>query len=95
MAGGKAKRMGKISKVIPKPLLPYNNELSLVEKIIENYNLFGIYKFNLILNYKSSLIQTFFNEKQIDYKVKFYTEKKFLGTVGGLTLLRDNKKSFF
>ncbi len=96
MAGGRAKRMGKISKVIPKPLMPYNNQISLVEKIIENYNLYGIYKFNLILNYKSSLIQNFFNKKKIDYKVNFYTEKKFLGTVGGLTLLKNKlKKSFF
>ena len=96
MAGGKAKRMGKIAKVIPKPLLPYNSEISLVEKIIDNYNSYGIFKFNFILNYKSSLIQSFFKEKKIDYKVKFFTEKKFLGTVGGLTLIKkENKKIIF
>tara|TARA_B100000674_G_scaffold452272_1_gene423671 strand:- start:438 stop:1079 length:642 start_codon:yes stop_codon:yes gene_type:complete len=88
--------MGPISKVIPKPLLPYNSDLSLIEKIIENFNDFGMQNFNLILKYKSSLIKSFFKDRKTKYKVNFYTEKNFLGTAGGLSLVKDIiKKPFF
>ncbi len=95
MAGGKAKRMGKISKIVPKPLLPYNKDLSLIEKIIENFSIYGMRKFNLILNYKSSVIKSFFNTKEDQIKLKFYTEKKFLGTAGGLVFIKNTIKNPF
>tara|TARA_B100000575_G_scaffold294581_1_gene311751 strand:- start:2925 stop:3986 length:1062 start_codon:yes stop_codon:yes gene_type:complete len=89
MAGGKGRRMGDISKIIPKPLLPFDSNNTLLEKSISNFNNFGISKVFLILNYKKNLIKSYFDEVKNQSKINYIYEKNYLGTAGGLVLLKN------
>ena len=95
MAGGKGTRLKPFSQVLPKPLIPINDK-TLIEHIINKFNICGMNKFILTINYKSRIIQSFFAELDKNYKIKFIKEEKELGTAGGLSLInRELNKPFF
>ncbi len=95
MAGGKGTRLKPFSQVLPKPLIPINDK-TLIEHIINKFNIYGVNKFILTINYKSKIIQSFFSELNKDYKIQFIREEKELGTAGGLSLInKELNKPFF
>ena len=55
MAGGMGKRLLPFTEVLPKPLIPVQGK-PVVDHIIENFQLFGIKKFFLTLNFKSKIL---------------------------------------
>ena len=88
IAGGKGKRLDPITKVIPKPLVPMG-EKTILELIMDKFIDFGLKKFFLSINYKANIIEAFFNENTDRYNVMFVKEKTFLGTIGSLSLIKD------
>ena len=90
MAGGKGDRLAPFTKILPKPLIPINDK-PIIEHIIEKFTLSGANKFYITVNYKSLILKSFFKELNPSYLIKFFEEKKPLGTVGGL---QEHKKFF-
>lgn len=94
MAGGQGTRLYPYTKIFPKALIPIG-DLTITERIINNFVKYGCKEVYLILNYKGSMLKAYFNELDKNYNVHYIDEKKFLGTGGGLELLKGQIKSPF
>ena len=89
LAGGLGSRLKPFTQIIPKPLLPIG-EKSVLEIQIERLKRSGFNEIYLATNYKSEYIENFFGDgSRYDVKLIVSKEKKPLGTVGPLTLLKD------
>lgn len=88
LAGGLGTRLRPFTEIIPKPLLPIG-EKSVLEIQIGRLKQYGFNTIFLATNYKSDYIEKFFNDgSQYGVNLIISKEKKPLGTVGPLTLLR-------
>ncbi len=87
MAGGKGTRLYPYTKILPKPLIPIG-EIPIAEHIINRFFAYGSEEFHLILNHKKSMIKAYFNDISHPYQVHYVDETTFLGTGGGLSLLK-------
>lgn len=87
MAGGKGTRLAPYTHILPKPLIPIG-EKTITEHIIDHFKEFGCQRFDMIVNYKRHLIKSYFKDVPIDVELNFFDEDEFLGTAGGLRLLR-------
>ncbi|MBR2028512.1 MAG: NTP transferase domain-containing protein [Oscillospiraceae bacterium] len=87
MAGGLGTRLYPYTKILPKPLIPVG-EKPIIEHIIDRFHSFGCSQFDLVVNHKKHMIKAYFNELCKDYNVDFVEEEVFLGTGGGLSLLK-------
>lgn len=95
MAGGKGTRLEPFTKVLPKPLIPINDK-PIIKHIIERFTEIGSSNFYLTVNYKSKILKAYFDDLELDYKVKFIDENEPLGTAGSLRYLKGKmKESFF
>lgn len=94
MAGGKGTRLYPYTKILPKALIPIG-EKTITERIINNFERYGCKKVFFILNYKSGMIKAYYNDLKKNYEVDYIDELNFLGTAGGLRLLKDKIKSTF
>jgi dTDP-glucose pyrophosphorylase len=90
MSGGQGTRLMPFTSILPKPLIPINNK-AVIQHIIDNFVEFGCNDFSVITNFKSKIIQSYFEELKTKYKVRIIKEKSPLGTAGGLSLLRIKK----
>jgi len=90
MSGGQGTRLMPFTSILPKPLIPINNK-AVIQHIIDNFVEFGCNDFSVITNFKSKIIQSYFEELKTKYKVKIIKEKTPLGTAGGLSLLKIKK----
>lgn len=89
LAGGLGTRLKPFTQVIPKPLLPIG-EKSVLEIQIEHLRSHGFTEIYLATNYKSEYIEKFFGDgSQYGVNIQISKEEKPLGTVGPLTLLKD------
>lgn len=95
MAGGKGTRLFPYTKVLPKALIPIG-ELPISERIINNFVNYGCKQFYLILNHKRKMIQAYFDALEKPYTIEYLEEEAYLGTGGGLWLLRNKlNRDFF
>lgn len=94
MAGGLGTRLYPYTKILPKPLIPVG-EQPISELIIERFRDFGCHRFTMIVNYKKNMIKSYFGDLEKDYTVDFADEDVFMGTGGGLCLLKDQLDSTF
>ena len=94
MAGGLGTRLYPYTKILPKPLIPIG-EIPIVEHIMNKFYYYGSNQFYLIVNHKKNMIKAYFNEIRKDYKIDYVDEDKFLGTGGGLSLLKGKINSTF
>lgn len=95
MAGGKGERLDPFTKILPKPLIPFGDK-PIIEKIMGNFNKYGFTNFILTLNYKKEIIKMFLMENQFPYNIECVEEpSEYLGTAGGLGLLKDKLKETF
>ncbi|KAF0226211.1 MAG: nucleotidyl transferase [Erysipelotrichaceae bacterium] len=94
MAGGKGTRLHPYTKILPKALIPIG-DYTITERIISTFEKFGCSEVHMILNHKANMIRAYFNDLKKDYSIDFVQEESFLGTAGGLYLLKDKLKSTF
>jgi len=95
MAGGKGTRLDPFTRILPKPLIPIGNK-PVIEIIMERFYKYGFHKFFYTLNYKKEYLKLFLKENKFPYVVDVVEEDDFLGTAGGLALLKDKiKETFF
>ena len=94
MAGGLGTRLYPYTKILPKPLIPVG-ELPIAEHIINRFRDFGCHDFRMVVNYKKNMIKSYFNDLDKDYAVQYVDEETFMGTGGGLCLLKGQMDSTF
>lgn len=95
LAGGLGSRLRPFTQIIPKPLLPIG-EKSVLEIQIEHLKKHRFDEIFLATNYKSEYIENFFGDgSKFGVKLRISKEEKPLGTVGPLTLLREELKDPF
>lgn len=88
MAGGKGTRLKPYTDILPKPLIPIG-EKTITEYIVENFAEYGCKDVTMIVNYKKDFIKAYFNDSEIGKDIKFIEEQAYMGTGGGLKLLKD------
>lgn len=95
MAGGKGTRLYPYTKILPKPLIPIG-DIPIMERIINRFQEYGAVSFYATVNYRRSMIKSYFTDIVAEYQLKYVDEDKPLGTAGSLRLFKEKlKKSFF
>ncbi len=94
MAGGKGTRLKPLTNVMPKPLIPIG-EKTILEEILDRFEMIGCSKFFMSVNYKYDMIEFYLNSLDHKYDISFFKEDKPLGTIGSVTLLKDKIKTPF
>ncbi|MCX4270178.1 MAG: nucleotidyltransferase family protein [Lachnospiraceae bacterium] len=88
MAGGKGTRLYPYTKVLPKPLIPIG-DIPIMERIVERFCDYGVKQFYVTLNYRKSMIKSYFAEVSRGYQMNYVEEDKPLGTAGSLHLIQE------
>ena len=88
MAGGKRTRLYPYTKILPKPLIPIG-DVPIMERIIGKFRDVGVRDFYATVNYRKSMIKSYFNDQVADFHICYVEEAKPLGTAGSLTLLPE------
>lgn len=86
MAGGKGTRLYPYTKILPKPLIPIG-DVPIMERIIGKFRDAGVKEFYATVNYRKSMIKSYFNDQVSDYNICYVEESKPLGTAGSLKLI--------
>lgn len=95
LAGGKGSRLKPFTKVIPKPLVPIADDLSILEVVLNQLKFYGFIKTVIAVNHMSNLIMAFFqNGKNIGLDITYSLEDKILGTAGPLSLIDHLEENF-
>lgn len=88
MAGGKGTRLYPYTKILPKPLIPIG-DIPIMERIINRFNEYGVHDFYATLNYRKSMIKSYFAEINGGYSIHYVEENQPLGTGGSLRLIEE------
>lgn len=98
VAGGMGSRLEPFTKVFPKPLIPVG-DIPIVERIMDEFTLYGFNQFVLSVNYKAEMIKLYLGTPEVKEKYKqldYVDEAQPLGTIGSLSLAKTFlKDSFF
>lgn len=86
MAGGKGTRLYPYTKILPKPLIPISG-IPIVERIMERFCEYGAEHFYMTVNYKKSMIKSYFAETDHNYNISYVDEDVPLGTAGSIRLI--------
>lgn len=91
LAGGKGERLHPLTLNCPKPMLAINGK-PILEIIINNLQDYGINKIFISINYLKEVIKNHFKKTiSKNNSVSFIEEKKFLGTIGSVSLINLKK----
>lgn len=88
MAGGEGTRLYPYTKILPKPLIPVG-DVPIMERIIEYFCRYGIREYYVTVNYKKTMIRSYFSEMSRPYHIQYVEEDCPLGTAGSLRLLEN------
>lgn len=88
MAGGKGTRLYPFTKILPKPLIPIG-DIPIMERIINHFRDYGVRTFLVTVNYKKSMIKSYFSDLTEDYELSYIEEEQPLGTAGSLHLIEE------
>lgn len=96
MAGGLGSRLKNLTKEVPKPMLKVGQD-PILYHIINNFKQYGYNNILISVNYKSEIIENYFqNGYAYGVKIEYIKEKKRLGTAGSIYLAKDYlDKPFF
>lgn len=86
MAGGKGTRLYPYTKILPKPLIPIG-DVPIMERIIDRFCDYGVKHFTATLNYRKTMIRSYFADLMTNYHMDYVEEKQPLGTAGSLQLI--------
>jgi dTDP-glucose pyrophosphorylase len=89
MAGGRGARLEPFTRILPKPLVPVG-EKPIIQIIMEEFDLHGISRFYVTLNYKGEMIRSYFDNEPHNYEIRYYKEEKCGGTAGSLKLMEND-----
>tara|TARA_B100000686_G_C16456150_1_gene794646 strand:- start:81 stop:851 length:771 start_codon:yes stop_codon:yes gene_type:complete len=90
MVGGKGKRLMPLTKSIPKPMLKVKGT-PILERLVEKAKSEGFHNIVFITNHLEKIIKNYFKSgSKWGVKIKYYNEKKPLGTAGGLSFIKQN-----
>ena len=88
MAGGLGTRLYPYTKILPKPLIPVG-EQPISEMILDRFAEYGCLDAYMIVNYKKNMIKSYFDDLEgKPYQTHFVEEDVFMGTGGGLCLMK-------
>jgi len=94
LAGGKGTRLKPYTITLPKPLVPVADE-PILEIIIRNLRKQGIDELDICVNHMGHLIESYFgNGEEYGVKIKYSYERKALGTVAPIKLIKDLPDNF-
>lgn len=94
IAGGKGTRLYPYTATFPKPLVPVGN-MPIIEILIKQLKAHGFKDITLCVGHLSYLIKSYFgNGKNFGVRINYSEEKKVLGTVAPLSLLKELPKTF-
>ena len=94
MAGGMGKRLLPITKKIPKAMVEFNGK-PLIEIVINKLVRFGFLKFTISVHHlKNKIIDHLGSGSGSNIKINYLEEKKPLGTIGSLSLIKKISKNF-
>lgn len=89
MAGGLGTRLKDLTKEIPKPMLQVGGN-PILYHIINNFKQCGYNKVVISVNYKSEIIENYFQDGvAYGVKINYIKEQKRLGTAGGIKLAEN------
>ena len=92
LAGGKGKRFNPFSFVIPKPLMPINQNPILMYSI-NSFKKYIFKNFFISTGYQAELIKAYLGVgKKLGVKVKYFNENKPLGTAGPISKIKKEIK---
>jgi dTDP-glucose pyrophosphorylase len=95
MAGGQGTRLAPLTDSTPKPLIRVGGK-PLLELLLERLRQSGIPEVILALHHKSDLIRGYLGDgTRLGLRLDYVEEPEPLGTMGGLTLMRDRLRSPF
>ncbi len=94
MAGGKGTRMKPFTNILPKPLIPIGNK-SMLEVIMDEYNLYFQSAFLISVNFKANLIKAYMDDYIKMYNFSYIQEDTPLGTGGALKYLEGKLEEPF
>lgn len=94
MAGGRGTRLYPFTKILPKPLIPIG-DIPIMERIIDAFRKFGVREFYATVNYRKSMIKSYFSESAADYQLNYVEEEMPLGTAGSLKLIEGGFREPF
>ena len=87
MAGGFGKRMGKVTEVTPKPLLPVGG-IPLIERILRHLRGCGVTEMYISVHHLAGKIMDYLGDgSAFDASIQYIPEDKPLGTAGAVGLL--------
>lgn len=86
MAGGRGKRLSPLTDKIPKPMIKIGKK-PMIGHIVDKFLKQGFKNIIITTHYKSNIIKKYFQNKNRYSSLKFYREKKPLGTIGCLANL--------
>ena len=94
-SGGKGMRLRPYTAVLPKPLLPVGSK-PVLEMLLRWLRRNGVTDIYITTGYLGHLIRTFCGDgHQWDVKIAYSEEREPLGTIGALSLLRDQLDETF
>jgi Nucleoside-diphosphate-sugar pyrophosphorylase involved in lipopolysaccharide biosynthesis/translation initiation factor 2B, gamma/epsilon subunits (eIF-2Bgamma/eIF-2Bepsilon) len=94
MAGGKGTRLYPYTKILPKPLIPIG-DVPIMERIIGRFCDYGVNHFTATLNYRKTMIRSYFADLMTNYRMDYVEENKPLGTAGSLKLIQKSYEKPF
>lgn len=87
MAGGKGERLRPLTNNTPKPMLPLDGK-PIIEHNIDRLISYGIENIYISVNYLSKQIMDYFGDgTSKGINIKYIEEKKFLGTIGSVSMV--------
>ena len=89
MAGGLGRRLGELTRNIPKPMLPMGHK-PVLHIILETFMEYGFREFYLCVNYKSEVIREYFGDgSSFGANITYVEEAHAMGTAGSLSLISE------
>tara|TARA_B100000886_G_C20370372_1_gene469269 strand:- start:79 stop:789 length:711 start_codon:yes stop_codon:yes gene_type:complete len=93
LAGGFGKRLMPFTIRLPKPMVPIKN-IPIIKILIDQLIKHKFNHITICLGYQSHIIEEYFKKLQLNIKIDFTFEKKPLGTIGPLTLIKNLPDNF-